>query len=164
MADERKLKLSPPWISYYRMVKALFGNDPQVDVRELTEGENGQHNYIMVVNDEKKASAIKTILKDMSEIWLNAYIYGPNENSVETLSSLDLDVYQTAFNENPIFEKTISVPHMLGKTDYCVFKKEVIQFWNDDISDYLGNYTTLAKDIAREILNADGVQFCIAGD
>lgn len=45
---------------------------------------------------------------------------------------------------------------MLGKTDYCVFKKEVIQFWNDDISDYLGNYTTLAKDIAREILNADG--------
>ena len=54
MADERKLKLSPPWISYYRRVKALFGNDPQVDIRELTEGENGQHNYIMVVNDEKK--------------------------------------------------------------------------------------------------------------
>lgn len=44
MADERKLKLSPPWTSYYRRVKALFGNYPQVDVRELTEGENGQHN------------------------------------------------------------------------------------------------------------------------
>ena len=31
MADIR-LKLSPPWIIYVNMVKALFGNDPEINI------------------------------------------------------------------------------------------------------------------------------------
>ena len=121
----------------------------------------------MVINDEKKASAIKAILKNPVELGnttVKAFIYDPNENEVHDLNGLDIDVYQTAFSGNPIFEKTVLDQKGFYKIGYCVFKKEVIQFWNDDLSDYLGNYSGLASDIARLILNSDGVQFCIAGD
>ena len=167
MADEKNVKLSPPWFTVHRMAKALFGNDPQIDIRDLSDETDGQYVYIMVVNDEKKASAIKAILKNPVELGnttVKACIYGPNENEVQDLNSLDIDVYQTAFSGNPIFEKTVLDQKGFYKIGYCVFKKEVIQFWNDDLSDYLGNYSGLASDIAREILNSDGVQFCIAGD
>ena len=48
--------------------------------------------------------------------------------------------------------------------NYCIFKKEVIQFWNDNLSDYRGNYNGLASDIAKEILKANIVQFCISAE
>lgn len=118
----------------------------------------------MVVKDEQKVSAIKTFLKDMTDISLKAYICDPNENSVKVLNGFDIGVYQTAFKGNSIFEKTVSTLKGFNEIDYCVFKKEVIQFWNDDLSDYLVNYSGLVSNIAREILNLDVVQFCIAGD
>jgi hypothetical protein len=44
------------------------------------------------------------------------------------------------------------------------FQPEVIQFFHDDISDYNGNWSGLAQDIAREVFEGEyrGVHFCTA--
>ena len=45
---------------------------------------------------------------------------------------------------------------------FVLFKPEVIQFLDDDTSDYYGNWNGLAEDIAREIFveGYRGVNFC----
>ena len=44
------------------------------------------------------------------------------------------------------------------------FKPRVVQFFDDDISDFNGNWSGLAQDIAREVFGAEmrGVHFCTA--
>ena len=44
------------------------------------------------------------------------------------------------------------------------FRPEVVQFFHDDISDYNGNWSGLAQDIAGEIFDQEllGIHFCTA--
>ena len=43
----------------------------------------------------------------------------------------------------------------------CVFAKEVVQYWNDSLSDPYGKVSTLYQDIAKDIFeDTDGVMFC----
>lgn len=53
--------------------------------------------------------------------------------------------------------------------NYCVFKKEIIQFWNDDLSDINGVCSMITSELAREILVLDSallekISFCIEAD
>jgi hypothetical protein len=45
-----------------------------------------------------------------------------------------------------------------------IFQPEVVQFFDDDISDINGNWTGLAEDIARALFTEDrsGMNFCTA--
>ena len=53
---------------------------------------------------------------------------------------------------------------MTEEHTYLLFKPEVIQFFDDDIYDYEGNWTGLAQDIAREVFADEtrGIHFCTA--
>ena len=48
--------------------------------------------------------------------------------------------------------------------NYIIFEPDVIQFFDDNLADYQGNYSALAQDIAPEIFaeNSLGVNFCTA--
>jgi hypothetical protein len=52
---------------------------------------------------------------------------------------------------------------MFGEVEYCIFKREVLQFWNDDIGDFWGYTSLLAEDIARDILHVQ-IGFCTEVD
>ena len=44
---------------------------------------------------------------------------------------------------------------------YCVFKKEVAQYWGDNLGDPHGNVSTLYQEIAKDIFGeSGGVIFC----
>ena len=44
---------------------------------------------------------------------------------------------------------------------YVLFKKEVVQYDSDDISDFHGVCSTLYQDLAKEIIGEDeGIYFC----
>ena len=47
---------------------------------------------------------------------------------------------------------------------YVVFEPEIIQFYDDNLSDYHRNWSGLAQNIARELFDdaAHGVYFCTA--
>ena len=50
------------------------------------------------------------------------------------------------------------------KHGFVRFQPEVIQFFDDDIYDYNGNWSGLAQDIAREVFcdEVRGIHFCTA--
>lgn len=159
-------KLSPPWYVYHNKVKAMFGRDPQVSVRELAKMDDGSYSYLVLVSELKKAAAIKYLLPaevDFGNVRVNATILGPNENSIavseNAVRKKPTELLADAFTGNPIYVKFYEVSFYGLEKCYCIFAKEVIQFYSDDLTDYLGNCNTLAEDIAREIFNPEVARF-----
>lgn len=77
------------------------------------------------------------------------------------LKATKADTIRKAFEGNPLFSDVIEI-QMEGTSNpftYVMFKPEVVQYWDDNIGDPHGNVTTLAQDLAREILNVDGVLY-----
>ena len=151
-----KLNLSSPWVTYYRKIEALFGKDKDITI----EYNNDVPEIKLFVTDEEKAEAIAKLLP-MSEtfgnVTLKISVVPPN---VEDLNVVEL--FRTAFKDNPILDSVEAVidPVTQAEFDYVVFKKEVIQFFDDDLSDINGNCTTLSEDIARDVFPNERIFFC----
>ncbi|MCR1839689.1 hypothetical protein [Murimonas intestini] len=133
--------------------------------KELYQTPEGQYNYLMLVDNQEKSEAIKALLiqnVDFGGITLTATIFGPTEDDVRPSEKPELELYEDAFTGNPLFEQT-KVRSLAGISfEYCIFKKTVIQFWNDDLSDYYGNYNGLPTDIAKDVLRESTVQFSVS--
>lgn len=159
-------KLSPPWYSYQRQVLALFGGDPEVRVRDLHQVDQCNYTLFILVRNEVKARAIRALLPrtvEISNAHVTTRIFIPGEQcEVEPSKQVcEAQLLEDAFTGNPLFDR-IDV-HGYGniKWSYCIFKKEVLQFWNDDLSNFYGLHSTLAETIARDILTKEiTVQFC----
>lgn len=157
--------LSSPWFFFHKEVQALFGRDSEVHVKDLADLGEGKFGFLILVSNLAKAQAIKAILPQtvpLGNITISITVLGPDEDDINCSEVPVVELYNTAFSGNPIFEQTLS-KSICGMTfNYCIFKKEVIQFWNDDLSDYCGNYNGLATDIAKEVLTPCNMQYCIS--
>ena len=166
MSKEKAMShLSPPWYSYQRKVQALFGKDPEVRVRELYEVDQCNFTLFIIVRSEKKAQAIRALLPrcvEISGITVTSRIFIPVDDCevrAEAKTS-DAQLLKDAFTGNPIFDRIEVAGRPVLSWSYCIFKKEVLQFWDDDLSNFYGLHTTLAETIAREILKEVDVQLC----
>lgn len=162
MNRENIARLSPPWYTYHRKLRALFGEDPEISIKEMGDLGEGKFVIMILVSNKQKAQALKSLIINpvsMGNITITLTILGPEEDSIGE-STLNANIVKTAFDGNPIFEKMVSKNYCGIEFNYCVFKKEVIQYWNDDISDYRGICSCLAADIAREILVPTDVSYC----
>lgn len=157
------VKLSPPWATYYHYIDSLFKGDKDVEVVYA------EQDYLIEVNvsDETKASALKIILpskKEFGNVVLNIEVNYVRRKEGEGEESTDIiDVFKMAFQGNPNVNDIVSVKDFFGNTvNFVLFKKEVIQFFNDDISDAHGVESTLNEDIARDVFTkyAGKVLFC----
>lgn len=157
------MKLSPPWISYHRMVLALFGGDPEVQVRDLFTDDDTNYRYLVLCSTAKKASAIKALLKvgKFNDITITAVVYGPDENSeAAPAEKLEPQLVEDAFVGNPLFVEMVNRGGPFAMS-FCVFAREVVQYWNDNLGDLWGFTSTIAENIAREVLNdVERVAFC----
>jgi hypothetical protein len=164
MSDVR-VNLSPPWYGYQRRVTALFGSDPDITVSNLVSVGQGQYSFSLVIQNDKKAQAIKNLLVspvDLGNTTLQIQVL--DATGREAIPALQGDigpVITDAFSRNPVFSRIIVESLGLFKIPYCIFKKQVLQFWNDDFSCFSGQTSILAEDIAREILHSQQyVSFC----
>ena len=167
MSREKAMaQLSPPWYSYQRKVNALFGRDPQVRVRDLHQVDEYNYTLFILVQTEAKAQAIRALLPrivEISGVTITSRIFIPVDKCEVRLErkGTDAQLINEAFTGNPIFDRVESPKCELRPTwGFCIFKKEVIQFWDDDISNFYGLHTTLAETIALEILRDVDLQFC----
>lgn len=158
------VKMSPPWVVYWRELEALFGQDPEIEI-EFDEDaltiDNGSPNcscYIYV-NNGTKAEALNQLLPT-KKVFGNVTLYIDiiPTNTDKTLAQYYVD----AFTGNPIFEGR----YCLGEGSafhYMVFKNEVVQFYSDTLADPNGYTSTLYQDIANKVFNNhDGIYFCTA--
>ena len=151
----KKIKLSPPWITYVHELEKMFENDPDVSIRY-----NDEDKIVSIYATScDKSAALTRILKDevtFGKITLKIEVIEPNKNENDIL-----DVFNDAFVGNPALEYAVPIESPFGTCRYAVFKNEVVQFYNDQIDDIHGNKSTLYQDIARDIFKDDlAINYC----
>ena len=154
------VNLSPPWVTYANEVKAMFRDDFDV----IVDGLDSDYNIRLRVKKADKAAALTKLLKPTVKfgyitITVNVIVVPANENedtTVDVNSMKVVDLYKTALEGNMAFEEIVEKGEGLPfAMNYVVFKNQVVQFYNEDLSDPLGMCSTLYQTIADHIFNRD---------
>ena len=162
-----KVYLEAPWQTYQKKVTALFERDPDITVGDLYEVEDGKYNFAfdIEVRSHEKFLALSQVMpkvREFGNVTLGTVLYDEeNGNGVDDIISL----YKTIFKGNPILKDIKDVTDFTGtRHGFIRFQPEVIQFHDDDISDFNGNWSGLAQNIAREVFEdgCPGIHFCTA--
>lgn len=151
-----KMRLAPPWYEYQNKLQALFEKDPEIEIGQLYDGENGDYDLWIYVNTEKKYKALKALLPATVAFGnvkvRNVLKFRDNSESVNVAQAVrDLFEGNTAVFDIQSVSDFTGTEHMFVR-----FRPEVIQFYNDDTSDMDGNWSGLAQTLAREILDTRG--------
>jgi hypothetical protein len=140
---EKALQLSPPWITIYREIQAMFKHDKTVKVIY----NNDTPSVNVYVEDPVKADAIEQILIHefpFGNVKLRVNVYpGDDEELLQDLSVGADKLFTTAFKDNSALSFTTEDQKGLFAETYIVFVPEVVQFFNDDLSDIRGLESTL---------------------
>ena len=174
-----RLKLSPPWVLYYKKLNALFDKDDTMKI--VYDEDNMEIKIYTYLN--YKSKALSFLLPDtvsFGDINLKITIVPPDiedDNlitAIREFSAEDILTSQAAIrilfalddyigNGHVKSVKNIRTPY--GDFLYVIFKKEVIQYYEDNLSDFYGNCSTLCETIAKEIFkDATGVFFCTSNE
>lgn len=162
-----RLKLSPPWVTYVNELMALFGEDPDI---KIVYDEKLVKVKLYVAKTEK-ATALDYLLPrefHCGSVYLTVSVIYPNEEKDVNLAQATVkELFDTAFDGNPVYSFSRSVNCLFSNTiTYVVFKNKVVQFFNDNLNDIYGNLTTLYEDIAMDIFvdydgeGPQGVFYC----
>lgn len=149
--------LSPPWDIYVSKVKALFKGDKEVVLKY----DEDERTLNMFVSSFVKAEALNKIMpKNVSfgNVSLIINIITPDDEISDIA-----DTFRAAFKDNPNVTDIVSIKDPFDNyINYMIFKKEVVQFYDDDISDIYGLCSTLNEDIAREVFSEfkSDIRFC----
>lgn len=148
------LKLSSPWVIYYHEIKALFEQDPDINIFY----DEDANEIKLFVKKASKAEALMQLLpaeKTFGNVTLKVTVVPANDGETS-----NVDLIAAAFDGNPILSYIHSV-HTLFDINYVVFRNEVVQYFSDNIGDVNGMCSTLYQDIAKDVFDeCEGVYFC----
>lgn len=150
------IKMVSPWIGYYKEIKSLFQEDYTVKVKY----DDSKNTIKLYVEDEEKADALAQLLpnrKVFGNITVNIDVIPANK--VETPK---IDLFRKAFEGNGAVAYIETVDNVSSNAfHFVVFQPEIVQYYNDDLSDINGLRSTLYQDIAKEIFGErEGIYFC----
>lgn len=151
------LKLSAPWQIYYKELCALFEKDKEVGIVYDTD----EQIINIYVENAAKADAMYAVLpteKDFGGVTLRINVVPANKSLRRSVGA----VYEDLFYNNPIVDEIVTLEGiMTNPITYVIFKKEVVQYYNDSLGDAHGMCSTLYQDIAKRVLcEESGVFFC----
>ena len=151
-----KLGLSSPWVNFYRELEALFAKDPEVKVVYDEE----KNDIKLYVDNLAKADALAQLLpveRTFGNITITITVIPTNKEGASKIQ-----LFRTAFEGNGAFNYTASAEGIFtNPIHYVVFANEVVQYFNDDLSDAHGVRSTLYQDIAEDVFeNHESVYFC----
>lgn len=140
------LRLSSPWVIYFRQIEALFGKDPAIKI----EFDEIIPEIRLFVTGELKAEAISKLLpsqKNFGGVTLKITVILANDQSDDPYI-----LFSRAFEGNPAlaYVRGGTTP-MTDESCFVVFANEVVQYFNDNAFDVHGVKSTLYQDIATEI-------------
>lgn len=157
--NDVRLKILPPWTTVINKITLLFDEDPQI---ACNVDYNGKCPTItLACNNGDKVTALQQILPEEFEfgnVTLKVNIDGvPSDRAFRNKKEL----FDTAFEKNPVFAYSVSPAddgYNWFSIVYVVFKKKVVQFFNDNLNDCHGIISTLYQNIAEDILIGEGAQ------
>lgn len=145
--------LAAPWVVYCNEIKAMFKYDNEIEVKMECIDDS---NYVikLYVEDNNKADALFRILtkeKDFGNVTVTIEIIP--ENPVNEMDADEL--FRVAFKGNCALYDVAERETPFGTFNYVVFDRDVVQYYNDDISDLHGVKSTLYENIAKDIFDED---------
>lgn len=159
-------KLEAPWYTFRKKVASLFEQDPDIIVGQVYDiDDRFDYAFDIEVRNHEKFIALDRVLpksKTYGNINLGIYLFD-EEN--EDVCDDSVELFKTIFEGNPIVRDIKELDDQTGTHHgYVRFQPEVIQFYDDNLFDYDGNWSGLAQDIAVEVFaeRARGVHFCTA--
>ena len=153
------LKMSSPWVVYYKEVEQLFKYDPEVRVIY-----NEETNVLtLYVDNQTKADALTQLLpteKTFGGVILGIAVVPSNGATFRNRATGNL--YQDAFRNNPILSYIKTIEGIfINSLTYVVFINEVVQYYNDSLADINGLCSTLYQEIAKDVFEPkEGIFFC----
>ncbi len=164
MDHKSEVQLSPPWVTYFNEIKYSIGQDPSVTVGPLIPA-GSQYLALVNVSDNEKAVALATLLVpsvEFGNITLDIIVVNNEQETVSPipcpLRSFQIaNLVETALSGNPYFEQVVVKPQSPGAPNavYPVFSPEVIQFYNDDLSNLCNTFTGVASSVFAHVMKED---------
>ena len=155
---ENTIKMAPPWVTYANALMAMFEKDPDIKVTY----DNENLGVKLYVNGFAKADALTKLLpaeKAFGNVTLKISVVPANDNPEDMVK-----LFRDAFFGNEAVADIWTAPMEVTQSNpltYVIFRKEVVQYYNDDLSDAHGNRNTLYQEIAKEIFeDHQGIFFC----
>lgn len=153
------IKKSAPWVTYYREVNELFKKDKDVFV--VFDEENVE--LKIYVKDQIKASAIQYLMpteKEFGNVVLKIDVIPANGKELREVSTSNIvTIACDAFRDNDAVYMVTDVRAVFDLV-YVIFRKEVVQFFDDNIGDINGNCSMLYEVIARDVFKDIGIKYC----
>ena len=164
---KNNLKLAAPWYTYQKKVKALFDRDPEIKVGDIILPEDGRADYLfdIEIRNHEKFLALDRVFPKCVQFGNITLAINLHDEENDAGADDVLALYETIFKGNSIVKDVrTAMDHMGTKHGFIRFQPEVIQFFDDDLYDYEGNWSGLAQDIAREVFANEtrGIHFCTA--
>lgn len=158
--------LEAPWHTFAKKLKALFAQDSDIEVSDAYEAKEGSGKYVVdvsVLSHEKFVAMDRVLVKEkhFGNIDLAINLYDLENDTVHD----GIEIFKAVFKGNTAVSEIISRADKTGTNwHYVCFKPEIVQFFDDDMTDANGNFTGLMEDIAKEAFenNCRGVNFCTA--
>lgn len=153
---KNKIKLAAPWITFFNKIKAMFEQDPDIGIKV----DDKKYKITLRVRGQKKYEALRQLLPEEKTFGnVTAYVNIVPENEAKASTS---DLFNDAFKGNPAFVATFPITDFFtNPVTYVIFKKEVVQFYNDNGADPRGIESTLYQNIARDIFtDCKGALYC----
>lgn len=151
------MTLVTPWIEYCNQLEVLFAEDNDVRVDYNTE----KNDIRLYVADAEKADALAKLLpsfKTFGNVTVTVTVVPPNENGEPNKFELIAKAFK---GNNAVKLITNGSNPITSDMNFVVFRKKVVQYYNDNIGDYNGVKSTLYQDLAAEIFGEMfGVHYC----
>lgn len=148
-----------PWVAYYNEMRELFRYDN--DIRVVYDMD--KQDIKLYVDNMAKSDALQDLLpveKSFGGVTLTIHVIPNNPNSSGPKLYAKQTVWEDAFAGNGAVDY-VEVSTGMFSAVYVVFKKEVVQYFDDNLSDIHGLCSTLYQDIANRIFDDHpGVFFC----
>ena len=149
--------LSSPWVIYSKKIQKLFEADKTIVFQYV----DTPPELKIFVEGAQKADALSKLLpteKTFGNVTLKITVISADAGEDR------VTLIKAAFENNPIVDHIRKVDMVGGGTaTYVSFAKEVVQFFDDDLSDENGYCSTLYQELAKDVLGEKGeVYFCTA--
>ena len=146
-----KVCLSAPWDLYEKKLRAMFGQDPDIEIEYDRDGMEIK----LFVDDPDKAEAIEELLPAMVEfpgVSLKLTVV-PGNGEAPAIA-----LYNRAFSGNPAFHyaQRVQPEGTSNPADFVVFAKEVVQYYEDNPFSVGGMRSMLYQDLAKELFGEQG--------
>lgn len=164
--SKKNVKLSPPWTTIEKFLAQMFEGDDDITIYPMIRKEDGSREIVIESNYADKICAL-------SELLNNEYDFGNVKLKItyrvtnKYCFTKNTDLYGTvidALASTPRVEDIKKIRNFVEDEFIVIeFAKEVIQFFNDDLQDYYGNWNGTLVDVAKKIFKSnDKILFTIA--